>query len=169
VPIDGGHPEESRELREALILDLARSRPGFQRPLGGGAFEAERSTPTCGDRIRVRVEIRDGVVTDAGWDGRGCAVSSASAAVLSGLVPGLRLEQLPGLLDRVRSVVAPHGADAAALEDVGDMRLFAGIGRLPLRGRCAMLAWEALADAVRDLVPPGGQPTQRQPTQGQPS
>ena len=142
--------EESRGLREALILDLARSRPGFGAQLAGEVRAAERSSPTCGDRIRVRVEVRDGVLGRAAWDGRGCAISTASAGVLSQVVPETALGQLPRLLEQVRAVVGPGmGAPPGIPPGIGEMRLFAGVGRLPLRGRCALLAWEALAEAVR--------------------
>ena len=157
MPADAERQAESRKLREALILDLARSRPGFARELSGDIREAERSSPTCGDRIRVRAHLLNGAVADVGWDGRGCAVSTASAGALSRVVPGTPLVELAGMLDRVREVVGPGGSVPA--EGVGDMELFAGIGRLPLRGRCALLAWEALADAVRDAVTDEDQPS----------
>ena len=144
--------EESRELREALILDLARSRPGFGAQLTGDVRAAERSSPTCGDRIRIRVEVRDGVLARAAWDGRGCAISTASAGVLSQVIRGTALEQLPRLLEEVRAVVGPGSRELPGIRPpIGEMPLFAGTGRLPLRGRCALLAWEALAEAVRPL------------------
>jgi nitrogen fixation NifU-like protein len=142
-------PAESRELREELILDLARSRPGFRRELSGEVRQAERSSPTCGDRITMRVVLQNGILTEVGWDGRGCAVSTASAGVLSGLIPGTPADRVPALLDEIRRVVGPFSDPRpSTAPDVGDMVLFEGMGRLPLRARCALLAWEALADAV---------------------
>src|SRR4051794_37431537 len=153
-----GHPEPVRrprragvavtpELRREILADHARRRTGFAEPPSPGEWrEARLRSPTCGDDLTVRVRIAGGQVVAVEWHGLGCEVSQASASMLAELVPGTRADGIGALAVRVAAVVqGPPGAEDPSL---GDVEALAGVGRLPLRGRCALLAWNALRAAV---------------------
>ena len=132
--------------RAALIEELARARVGAglgDRP----GVEAHRRSPACGDEVTVRVVRDGGAITALRWDGHGCVVSTAAASALSAAVPGLGLDAFRALADRYLATLAAD-VDAAPDPELGDLEVFAGIGRYPLRAGCASLAWRAALDAV---------------------
>ena len=134
------------ELRRELLADHARRRVGFREPASTGEWqEARLRSATCGDDVTIRLAVEDGVVVQVEWHGIGCEVSQASASMLAELVPGRPLEDLPALVGQVQALVdGPEGAEAPELADA---EALAGVGRFPLRGRCALLAWRALTAA----------------------
>lgn len=166
-----------RSLREAIIVDYAKRRPGYGFEgvgegvgAGGAAGEVEagprrgtmRSShlrnPLCGDEVALRIELSPGApprVARLRWEGRGCTVSQASAAMLAVRAEGLTPAELRDRAREVRELIAlPEPAEErsatgeAAPESEPDVVALAGIGRLPLRARCAGLAWEALEAAL---------------------
>ena len=135
------------ELRREVLADHARRRIGFRDPPGPGSWhEARLRSDTCGDDVTTGLAIADGRITGVEWRGIGCVVSQASASLLAAVVPGPSSPELPALVDRVRVLIsAPEGTEAS---DLGDVEALAGIGRFPLRARCALLAWRAMEDAA---------------------
>jgi nitrogen fixation NifU-like protein len=140
-------------LYQELIMDHAK------HPQGKGladAFDGEsfQVNPTCGDRIRLRVSLRQDdagpTLSQVSWDGQGCAISQASASIMKGLVEGLDLTQVSTLEADFGDLMRSRGgAVAAAVEDaLGDAVALAGVSRYPMRVKCALLAWMALRDAV---------------------
>ena len=115
--------------RSSLLEERARLAVG--RGLGPGA-EGHRRSPTCGDEFTVHV---GDVIT---WEGHGCVVSTAAASALGSLTPAELVEVAP----RYLASVDPDGEPLDGFEE------FAGIGRFPLRGGCATIAWRAALDAV---------------------
>jgi nitrogen fixation NifU-like protein len=143
--------------RELLILDLARARTGFGEV---GEDAVMLRSPACGDEVTLDVRVADGVVRSLAWRGHGCTVSMAAASALAALAPGSTVDGLRAARDAYTALVGgPVPSDdlepeTAAHPGLGDAVAFAGIGRLPLRGGCATLAWRAL-----DSVLPAGAPT----------
>ena len=135
------------DLRREVLADHARRREGFADPPSAGEWrEARLRSATCGDDLTVRARVEDGVVAAVEWHGLGCEVSQASASMLAELVPGTAAADVHDLAARVAALVqGPEGAEDPALADV---EALAGVGRLPLRGRCALLSWNALRAAV---------------------
>jgi nitrogen fixation NifU-like protein len=130
-------------MRQQLIEDLHRAQHGFglAEPF---TAEAHGRTPSCGDEVTVRVTVVDGELTALSWTGHGCLVSQASASALATLVP-LPVTEFAELAEQFFASVEPEGQSVAAL---GDAEAFAGIGRFPLRARCASLAWRVTLDAL---------------------
>jgi nitrogen fixation NifU-like protein len=126
-------------LRQLLIEDLHRARHGY---VLAPDFTGEGSefSPSCGDAVTVRVGP-DGF----SWEGNGCAVSMAAASALGVTT----VDEFRMLAHRYLASVAPGGAPVA-----GELEPFAGIGRFPLRARCATLAWRAALTAVGMSGPP---------------
>jgi nitrogen fixation NifU-like protein len=161
------------ELRRELLADHARRPVGRVEPPSPGEWQqATLTTPTCGDEVTVRVRIADGTIADGTidaleWHGIGCEVSQASASLLAAaVVTGTAASAVPELVARVERLVhdtrpAAEGAETDADPDVpgtvgddlGDVEALAGIGRYPVRARCALLAWQALAAAVTPSAP----------------
>ena len=100
------------QLYQQIILDHAKARHGspLQEYLGAGrAGEAHQLNPVCGDEITLRAGVAEGSVTSVTWDGAGCAISMASASVLTDLVQGLPRDEVLSLIDAFREVLRSRG------------------------------------------------------------
>lgn len=151
------------DLYGELLLDHGR-RPHNRRaqPVPPAA-DAEGHNPMCGDRVRVFVRIENGSIADASFEGQGCAISTASASMMTRAVLGRTPAEARSILHRFVGSVT--GAEAAADEDLGELAALAGVRAFPMRVKCATLAWHALAEALRSAEraqadgnggPPGG-------------
>nr|WP_209067416.1 SUF system NifU family Fe-S cluster assembly protein [Arthrobacter pigmenti] len=145
-------------LYQQIILDHARRRVG-QGIDGHSATDADdggdvataqshQLNPVCGDEVTLRVWISDSRLQSVAWDGAGCAISMASASVLTELVTGRTRDEVMDQLDRFRELMRSRGAAPVDDELLGDATAFAGVSRFPARVKCAMLAWVALEEAV---------------------
>jgi nitrogen fixation protein NifU and related proteins len=126
--------------RSMLLEQLARTPHALAETY---THEGHARTPSCGDEVTVRATVVGPYLQHLSWEGHGCTVSMAAAEALAGLAP-IDLVSYRELADRY---AASLKADAAPV-DYADLELFAGIGRFPLRGQCATLAWRALAEAL---------------------
>lgn len=117
------------------------------RPVAAGGV-VQRVNSACGDRVTVRVLVDGAVVSGVEWEGRGCEVSQASASMLADALPGASpadaRERIRSFIEFVRQ---QHDAEHAP-EGIGDAVALAGVGRFPLRGTCATLAWHAALAAL---------------------
>jgi nitrogen fixation NifU-like protein len=133
------------ELYQEIILDHYRRPRGAAR-LDEVPDEETHENPTCGDSLRLRLELGpDGRIVRAVHDSRGCAISVASASMMSGLVAGLAPDEAAELARGVEAALRGEGEDPRAyLEERGDLAALAGVAAFPLRVKCASLAWRAL-------------------------
>jgi len=139
-----------QDLYQEVILDHNR-RPRNFRTLQGGR-KAEGYNPLCGDRLTVYLRVEDNVIKVATFQGSGCAISKASASLMTDAVKGKTVAEAEQLFERFHRVVtAPPDA---AVEDVGKLSVLAGVRQFPVRVKCATLAWYALRAAAeaRDEV-----------------
>ena len=133
------------DLYQELIIDHS-SRPRNFRPIGDAASSAEGYNPLCGDKVKVYVQMDGDVVADASFQGDGCAISKASASLMTESVTGKTVADAEVLCARVyRLLTAPPGA---AVEDLGALSALAGVRQFPVRVRCAALPWQALRAAA---------------------
>jgi nitrogen fixation NifU-like protein len=134
-------------LYQELILKHYRSaahRGELERP----DVVVPMKNPTCGDDILLQVRVEEGRVADVRFSGHGCAISQAAASMMSEKIVGRSFDEIHALAGRFKDLV--HGdAEAAKDRALGDLRALAGVARLPSRVKCAMLAWDALAEAER--------------------
>jgi nitrogen fixation protein NifU and related proteins len=139
-------------LYQAVILDH-NARPRNLGPLPGHTHEASEHNPLCGDRVTLRLRIEDGAITAASFEGDGCALSRASASLLTLAVTGRTPDEalaLDGELTRLLSP-GPETAEtegAAGAGHLGDLTALQGVRDVPARRRCATLPWEALRAAL---------------------
>ncbi|WP_026548692.1 Fe-S cluster assembly sulfur transfer protein SufU [Arthrobacter sp. Br18] len=139
------------QLYQQIILDHAKERHGaglLEHDGEGIVGESHQLNPVCGDEITLRAVVKDGGLRSVSWDGAGCAISMASASVLTDLMVGLRRDEVIALVDTFREVMRSRGKLEADEEVLGDAAAFSGVSRYPARVKCAMLAWVALEESL---------------------
>ncbi len=140
-----------RELYQTTILDHNRKPRNFRVPEDANR-DAEGFNPLCGDKVHVYLRIEDGVVTDVGFQGSGCAISTASASLMTQAVKGHPVEEVLELFESFHELVA--GKSERDISQVGKLAVFAGVRDYPMRVKCATLAWHTLRSALAG----GGEP-----------
>lgn len=131
-------------LYEEIIRDRSK-KPRWRRPLEGIPFS---ENPSCGDRVRVSVTLAsDGKIADAAFDGNGCSVSMSSADMLAEIMVGKTPAEARAIVERFLAVLRGE-LDVDELDELGDLAAFKGVARLPVRVKCAALAWRAALDAL---------------------
>ena len=146
--------DELRDLYRELILDHAKSPRHFGR-LEGATHSAEGVNPLCGDKLKMYFRIdEDDRISDARFEGSGCAISVASASLLMETVIGLKtgraLAFFAAMIERLASRAEAGGAAAAPADlELGKLEALEGVKEFPTRVKCATLAWHALNSALR--------------------
>jgi nitrogen fixation NifU-like protein len=131
-------------LYRGAIVDHSKH-PRNRRPLEAGR-KAHGFNPICGDRLTVYIEVVDGFIRDASFRGLGCAITIASASLMTESVKGKTVAEADALFERVqRLITAP---DDAPVDDLGALSALAGVRRFPVRVKCATLPWQALRAAA---------------------
>ena len=136
--------DELRELYQEVILDHARQPRNFG-PCDGANRAARGNNPLCGDHMTIYLTVEDGVVSDVSFEGNGCAISIASASLMTEMIKGRTADQVRTLFDRFRRLVTDGDADEGELDK---LTVFAGVREFPVRVKCATLAWHTLAAAL---------------------
>jgi nitrogen fixation NifU-like protein len=136
---------ELRDLYQDLILDHGRNPRHFHRP-GRANREAEGYNPLCGDQYTVALELDGERVRDAGFEGLGCAISKASASLMTSAIIGKSRAEVEKLFNEFHALLT---ADAPADERaLGKLAAFAGVRAFPVRVKCATLPWHTLLAAL---------------------
>ena len=137
-----------RDLYQATILDHYKKPRNLGRPTNA-TRSAEGDNPLCGDRVTVHVHVDEsGVVSDVGFEGSGCAISTASASLMTESIKGRPISEVEKLFDRFHDVVTGSGSPEDP--DLGKLAVFVGVRDYPLRVKCATLAWHTLRAALAD-------------------
>lgn len=134
------------ELYQNVILEHNRS-PRNYRPMEDASGRAEGDNPLCGDRVTVWLKIDNDVISDASFQGAGCAISKASASLMTGAVKGKSREEAERLFDRFHRLVTGR-LEAGESETLGKLAVFSGVSEFPVRVKCATLSWHAMAQAL---------------------
>ena len=141
-----------RALYQQLILDHNR-RPRNRRALEGeAARRAVGHNPLCGDRVTVYVRLADGVVEDVSFEGEGCAISTASASMMTEALRGRPVDEVRRIFQRFHAIVT--GEARPDPEAMGKLAVFAGVSEYPARVKCATLAWHTLEAALEGADAP---------------
>jgi len=134
------------ELYQNVILEHNRS-PRNYRTLADANRAAQGHNPLCGDQVTVQLRVDDGRIQDAAFQGSGCAISRASASLMTAAIKGQTLEGAARLFDRFhRLVTGQTGADGP--ETLGKLAVFSGVSDFPSRVKCASLPWHAMKAAL---------------------
>ncbi len=135
-----------RELYQSMILEHGR-RPRNRGCPEGANRHARGHNPLCGDEITLHLRLEDGVVRDVGFEGSGCAISQASASLMTEAVKGRRLDEVEALFERFHELVAGEKPPADPGE-LGKLAVFSGVREFPVRVKCATLPWHTLREAT---------------------
>ncbi len=137
-----------QELYQSVILDHNRKPRNFG-PLDGATGTAEGKNPLCGDQVEVSVLLTDDVVTEVKFTGHGCAISRASASLMTAAVQGKSRTDVEALFEKFHALVTGKAAEAdITREALGQLVVFSSVSRFPIRVKCASLAWHTLRAAL---------------------
>ncbi len=143
--------DELRELYQEVILDHGK-RPRNLRALADATCQAHGRNPLCGDQLTVYLKLdRNGVVEDATFEGKGCAISVASASLMTELIRGKTEAQARLLFEKFHHLAAGEGADetpAGLADEMDRLQVLAGVRQYPVRVKCATLAWHTMQAAL---------------------
>ena len=136
------------DLYQELILDHNK-RPRNQGRLEAANRSADGYNPLCGDHVTVHLNVQDDVVHDLRFEGSGCAISTASASIMTESLKGKTIDQAKALFRTFHDLVTrPPDAAAAAVGTLGKLAAFSGVCQYPARVKCATLAWHTLGAAL---------------------
>jgi nitrogen fixation NifU-like protein len=136
---------ELTDLYRDVILDHNR-RPRNFGPLEPADASAEGVNPLCGDRLTLRLNLAEGRIDEIRFEGQGCAISTASASLMTEAVKGKTRAQALDLFDRVHRLLTD---DAGSAEELGKLAALSGVREYPARVKCASLCWHTLAAALK--------------------
>ena len=134
------------ELYQNVILEHNRS-PRNYRSMGDTDRKAEGHNPLCGDQLTVWVRLDDDVIQDASFQGSGCAISRASASLMTSAVKGRTRREAEELFGRFHRLVTGT-LEPAEAETLGKLAVFSGVSEFPVRVKCASLSWHTLKAAL---------------------
>jgi nitrogen fixation NifU-like protein len=133
-------------LYQDLILDHNRAPQNYRR-MENANRRVEGNNPLCGDRLTVWLRMEGDVISDVAFQGSGCAISKASASLMTAAVKGKTRAEAEELFGRFRSLVT-GSLDRAQAESLGKLAVFSGLAEFPVRVKCASLSWHALKAAL---------------------
>lgn len=139
------------DLYRDVIVDHNR-RPRNRGPLPSASHRAEGNNPLCGDRLRVYVDMKDDVIRDLRFEGTGCAISTASASLMSEAVKGRSRAEATALFAAVHRMLT--GDVGATDTELGKLAALGGVREFPARVKCASLCWHTLNAALADVARP---------------
>ena len=138
---------ELRDLYQEVILDHTRKPRNFGK-LEGASGEAQGFNPLCGDSVTVYLTTDDGIVSDIRFEGQGCAISTASASLMTEAIKGKSVEAVQELFDRFHGVVTGPPDEPVDVDAIGKLAVLAGVREFPMRVKCASLAWHTMNSAL---------------------
>jgi len=138
------------DLYQETILDHSKH-PRNCHELSGANRKAEGYNPLCGDKLKLFLKLRDDVVEDASFVGSGCAISTASASLMTESLKGLNREEALKLLERFHDLLT---TDSPVTQGLGKLVVFCGVREYPARVKCATLAWHTLKSALENKEEP---------------
>ena len=135
-----------QDLYQELILDHGR-RPRNFRPLDGATRSAEGYNPLCGDKVKIYVKMDGDIVKDISFEGSGCAISTASASIMTETLKGKTRAEAEELFQTFHDLVTGRQPELDAPE-LGKLAVFSGVSEFPIRVKCATLSWHTLRAAL---------------------
>jgi len=136
-----------RELYQEIIMDHNKNPQNFHK-MENATRVIEGLNPLCGDHYTVYLLIENNIITDVSFDGAGCAISKASASVMSTMVKGKTIEEAEKIFNNFHAVITGTVKGDDAIMEMGKLGAFAGVAEFPTRVKCATLAWHAMHDGI---------------------
>ncbi len=137
------------DLYQEQILEHNKAPRNYRR-LATANREAEGNNPLCGDRFTVYLKVDGDSIRDISFQGSGCAISKASASMMTQMLKGKTRAEAEALFDRFRRLVTGQPPANGTQSDLGKLTVFSGVSEFPVRVKCAILAWHALLAALKN-------------------
>ncbi|HVC50308.1 MAG TPA: SUF system NifU family Fe-S cluster assembly protein [Burkholderiales bacterium] len=137
---------ELRDLYQEVILDH-NHRPRNFRQVAPATHHAKGFNPLCGDQVEIWLDIQDGIIKDIGFTGKGCAISTASASLMTEALRGKSVKEALELFETVRTLAT---TDIPPMNAAGKLSVLAGVRQFPTRVKCATLPWHTLTAALKE-------------------
>jgi len=141
--------QELKELYQQVILDHNKAPRNFRKIENPSKF-AEGYNPLCGDKINIYLTFDHEQISDISFQGSGCAISKASASVMTSMLKGKTRKEAEELFNRFHDLVTDKLGDNPEIEDLGKLAVFAGVRDFPVRVKCASLAWHTMMNALHN-------------------
>ena len=135
------------ELYQEVIMDHNRRPRNFQ-VIEGADMQAEGYNPLCGDQITLYLNVREGMIDDVGIQVSGCAISKASASMMTEGIKGKTVEEAERVFETFRELIKGEELDDEDLDLLGDLEILSGVSRYPARIKCAVLSWHTFISAL---------------------
>ncbi|UVJ46309.1 SUF system NifU family Fe-S cluster assembly protein [Pseudomonas sp. LS1212] len=139
--------DELRDLYQDVVIDHGKRPRNFRR-IEDATRTAEGFNPLCGDQLRVYVRLADGLIEDIAFQGVGCAISQASASLMTLAVKGKKTEEALALFARVHALLTEGPSARVTPAELGKLAVLSGVWEFPVRVKCATLAWHTLRSAL---------------------
>lgn len=139
-----------RDLYEDMILDHNRNPRNYPKTPEGANHHAHGFNPLCGDEFTVHLKVEDGVIKDVGFEGAGCAISTASASLMTEAVMGKTEAEAEEIFGNMHKLLTEEGGEVY-LPKVGKLAVLSGVREYPMRVKCATLAWHTMHAALEDV------------------
>lgn len=137
---------ELRDLYQEVILEHSKAPRNYRQPAATNQ-KAEGFNPLCGDRFTVYLDVEGDAIRDIGFQGSGCAISKASASMMTQAVKGKSKAEAQKLFETFHKLVTTGEANGTR-EELGKLAVFSGVSEFPVRVKCATLAWHTLQAAL---------------------
>lgn len=141
--------DEIQELYQQVILDHNKNPRNFKE-LDCANIHVEGDNPLCGDHIDLFLQIEDGVIKDVSFTGSGCAISKASASIMTTMLKGQKVEKACEIFEKFHTVVTSDPESEINMDELGKLAVFGGVREFPARIKCASLAWHTMNNAVNE-------------------
>lgn len=144
---------ELSDLYQEVILEHSKTPRNYRRPAGANR-EAEGYNPLCGDHFTVFLDMEGDAIRDVGFQGSGCAISKASASMMTQSLKGKTRAEAERLFNQFHGLVTGKPNSSADDSELGKLAVFSGVSRYPARVKCATLAWHTLQSALEGSQKP---------------
>jgi len=134
---------ELADLYQEVILEHSKAPRNYRKPASANRH-AEGYNPLCGDRCSVFLDVEDGAIKDIGFQGSGCAISRASASMMTQILKGKTKAEAAKLFEEFHNLVTGDAEAMKNAQELGKLAVFAGVSKFPARVKCATLAWHTL-------------------------
>ncbi|WP_087972674.1 Fe-S cluster assembly sulfur transfer protein SufU [Oceanobacillus rekensis] len=135
-------------LYRQVIMDHYKN-PKNRGNIDGDAMTIDMNNPTCGDRIQLQMQVEDGIVKDAKFDGEGCSISMSSASMMTQAIKGKKVEDAVKMSHAFSDMMLGKDIDTEEF-DLEDIEALQGVSKFPARIKCATLAWKAMEKGVNE-------------------
>jgi nitrogen fixation NifU-like protein len=141
------------DLYQEVILEHSKAPRNYRKPAGANR-EAEGYNPLCGDRCTVFLDVEGDAIKDIGFQGSGCAISRASASMMTQSIKGKSKEEAARIFAQFHGLVTGDADAVAHASEMGKLAAFSGVSKFPARVKCATLAWHTMQSALEGKPDP---------------